>query len=64
MDPNACLLRYIAAALSGDRDEMYWANEDLSEWLAKGGLRPNRVASILLPERIPGRGEARCLRLR
>jgi hypothetical protein len=46
MDPNACLLRYIAAALAGDRDEMYWAHEDLSEWLAKGGSRPDLSAFL------------------
>lgn len=44
MDPQACLQRIFDAVKAGDNDELYWAFQDLANWLVKGGTRPVLVS--------------------
>lgn len=41
MDPNACLMRWLAATEAGDMDEASDAAIDLECWLARGGFAPD-----------------------
>jgi hypothetical protein len=40
MDPDACVRRILDALRDSDRDDLVEALDDLSGWLANGGVMP------------------------
>lgn len=41
MDPNACLMELLAAIAEGNVDELRERADDMGDWLAAGGFKPD-----------------------
>ncbi|NBR00670.1 MAG: hypothetical protein EBT97_09535 [Actinobacteria bacterium] len=53
MDPNACVNRILTALRQGDLEEAREASDDLSEWILRGGFRPEPTAYARLSAAAP-----------